>query len=244
MKRIGRVVEPEVIAEFLRNEYFRPEYDCDRERFAAVVHTPDLNDEHENHTRKALFYRRRSTLWRELPRDTEWWEVALEPEDVPKLMIFPRAHWCRIAAEDYNLLRTVERIRQDRVDPRCAAKIADIKALSENIENAAAAKTVLLIGVNDRQPFRILEGNHRIAAAFLHDPQTLLENFRVVAGFSPRMRQCCWYDTNLYTLARYLRSRIQYLPNQDARMPAAHKHTGTRSPAAPACEGLGNRVVS
>lgn len=244
MKRIGCVREPEVIAEFLRNEYFKPEYDRDRERFAAVVHNPDLTDEQENRTRKALFYRRRSTMWRELPRDTEWWEVALEPADIPKLMIFPRAHWRRIAAGDYNLLRTVERIRQDRVGPRCADKIEDIKALSRSFSQGAAPSALLLIGIDDLQPFRILEGNHRMAAAFLHHPQTLLEEFRVFCGFSARMRQCCWYDTNVFTLARYLRSRIQYLPNQDARMPAVRKDANSSIPATPACESLGNRVVS
>lgn len=228
MKRIGRVLEAEVVAEFLRNEYFKPEYDRDRDKFSALVRDPDLANEFENRTRKALFYRRRSTMWRELPADTQWWEVSLEPADLPKLQIFPRAHWCRITAGDYNLLRTVERIRQGEIDRRCSEKIADIKALSQRFSQAVDRSTLLLIGIDDRQPFRILEGNHRMAAAFLNDPETLLDQFRVVCGFSPRMRQCCWYDTNLFTLARYLRSRIQYLPNQDARMPASRDETETR----------------
>lgn len=230
MKRIGRVLEAEVVAEFLRNEYFKPEYDRDRERFSAVVHNPDLADELENRTRKALFYRRRSTMWRELPRDTEWWEVSLETQDIPKLKIFPRAHWCRITAGDYNLLRTVERMRQGKIDARCSKKIAEIKTLSTSFNQAVDPSTLLLIGVDDRQPLRILEGNHRTAAAVLNDPETLLAQFRVVCGFSPRMRQCCWYETNLRTLTRYLRSRIQYLPNHDARMPTARERAESAEP--------------
>jgi hypothetical protein len=230
MKRIGRILEREVIAEFLRNEYSKPEYDHDRERFSALVHTPDLTDELENRIRKALLYRRRSTMWRELPQDTGWWEVALEPADLPKLRIFPRAHWRRISGGDYNLLRTVDRIRQDQIDRRCSEKIADIKALSQSFSKSVARSTLLLIGIDDRQPFRILEGNHRMAAAFLNDPQTLLPQFRIVCGFSPRMRHCCWYDTNLFTLVRYLRSRIQYLGNQDARMPGNRAEAEMRQP--------------
>jgi hypothetical protein len=37
-----------------------------------------------------------------------------------------------------------------------------------------------------------------------------LGNFRFICGFSPKMTRCCWYDTNLNTLLRYLRNIVRH----------------------------------
>jgi hypothetical protein len=34
---------------------------------------------------------------------------------------------------------------------------------------------------------------------------------RFLCGFSPRMTECCWYETNLSTLARYAGNVLRYL---------------------------------
>jgi hypothetical protein len=71
---------------------------------------------------------------------------------------------------------------------------------------------VLLIGLNDTEPVTILDGNHRIAAAMLVAPETVLKRFRFLCGFSPRMNECCWYETNVTTLWRYAKNRMRYMP--------------------------------
>jgi hypothetical protein len=46
----------------------------------------------------------------------------------------------------------------------------------------------------------------------------------MVAVFSPQMEKCCWYKTNLKTLARCLKNRIQHHWDRDtdlARLLAA-----------------------
>ena len=51
MKKLNRVTEAEVIAEFLKGEFYHREYDHDRGRFEALVQEPDLNDQAENELR-------------------------------------------------------------------------------------------------------------------------------------------------------------------------------------------------
>ncbi len=67
MKRLRHVTEAEVIAEFLKNEFYQEEFHRDREQFEQLVLGADLTDEAANTLRRALLFRRRGHLWRELP---------------------------------------------------------------------------------------------------------------------------------------------------------------------------------
>jgi len=69
----------------------------------------------------------------------------------------------------------------------------------------------MLIGVDEANPFTILEGNHRLTAALLAGQGVLEHRFRVLCGFSPNMRQSCWYETNLANLWRYGKNRFRNL---------------------------------
>ena len=84
MKKVKRITEAEVIAEFLKGELYHPEYDRDRTFFEALVYNPRLADPVENALRRALLFRRRATMWRELPDDIHWWEVELDATDVER----------------------------------------------------------------------------------------------------------------------------------------------------------------
>src|SRR5207248_7294875 len=82
MKRLVQVEEAEVIAGFLRNEFYERQFDPDRAQFESLVTSPDLKDEAQNALRRALLFRRRGHMWRELPLDTQWWRVQPGPEDI------------------------------------------------------------------------------------------------------------------------------------------------------------------
>ena len=58
------------------------EFHADRESFERLVMEADLANEDENALRRALLFRRRGHMWREVPSDTQWWEVELEPDDL------------------------------------------------------------------------------------------------------------------------------------------------------------------
>ena len=209
--RLRPVKEEEVIAEFLKAEFYQPEFDPYRERYANIVYHADLNSERENAARRALLFRRRGRLWRELPKDTEWWEVALQESDLPRVRAFPRKQWRSFAAGNFHLIEMVGRIRK-KVESQDRGQFATkMRSVSSDLRENLVPNSVLLIGVDDQSPLTIIEGNHRMAAAMLDSPSTVTQRFRFFCGLSPHMTQCCWYQTDLATLSRYAKNIVRYM---------------------------------
>jgi O-antigen/teichoic acid export membrane protein len=211
LTRIRLVTEAEVIAHFLRNEFHHIEFNADRERFQSIVMYADTSNETENALRRALLFRRRGTMWRELPRDTKWWEVDVADSAIESLRVFPRAQWRKLASGSFLLSDIVERIRNNQFSGRTAAFLARIERLSQRLLTHDHNSSILLIGIDECQPLTILEGNHRVTAAMLASPRLVRQRFRFYCGLSPRMTECCWYQTNLATLYRYARNRLKIL---------------------------------
>jgi len=211
MKRLRRVTEAEVVAEFLKNEFYQEEFHQDREQFEELVLGAQITDEAGNALRRALLFRRRGHMWRELPDDTQWWEVQIEPEDLERLRVFPRAQWRRVANGSLLLKDIVRRIKTKPFRGRTRDFIAKVQALSYHLRTHQDNSAVLLIGIDDEKPVTVLEGNHRLTAALLASPQVLQERFRVFCGLSPGMSQSCWYQTSLPSLWRYARNRVRNL---------------------------------
>jgi O-antigen/teichoic acid export membrane protein len=210
-RRVRAVPESEVIASFLRNEFHHPEFNRDRDRFRSVVHNADRGSEADHALRRALLFRRRGTMWRELPPDTNWFEVELSSRDIWRLRVFPRAQWRRLASGSFLLSDIVARIRQGQFTGRTASFIAEIQKLSRILSEQADNSAILLIGIDEGQPLTVIEGNHRITAAALVSPELAQQRFRFYCGLSPRMTECCWYETSLATLYRYARNRLKIL---------------------------------
>lgn len=205
----------EVIAEFLKNEFHHPEFDDYRARFEHLVTRPDMNDSNENGLRRALLFLRRGPMWRELPNDTQWWEVELTRHDLSRIRVFPRAQWRRMARGNFYLTEIADRMREALNADSNDEFFSKLRRLGQaEILNT----TVLLIGVDERQPLTILDGNHRVAAGMVAVPSSVPARFRFICGFSPRMTECCWYETNLNTLWRYAKNllrHIAYRPEAD-----------------------------
>jgi hypothetical protein len=216
VKRLRQISEAEVIADFLQNEFYQEDFHYDREKYEQIVLAPNLDDPTENALRRALLFRRRGHMWRELPADTEWWQVQLEPGDVTLIRVFPRAQWRKIAAGNCQLGEIVYRIRSNHFNDSVRKFVSKIQSLSYRLRREHDNSAVLLIGIDEQQPLTILEGNHRTVAALLASPDVLLSQFRVLCGFSPHMHESCWYDTNLSTLWRYLKHRLRNLIDREA----------------------------
>jgi hypothetical protein len=216
MKKLRRVTEAEVISEFLKNEFYQEEFQHDREQFERLVLDPDLTNEKENAIRRALLFRRRGHMWRELPPDTQWWQVQLELEDLARVRVFPRAHWRRIANGSFQLSDIVSRIRSERFSGKTRLFISKIQALSYRLRVHQDQSSIMLIGVDEDSPVTILEGNHRLTAALLASPSVLRTRFSVLCGFSPHMRESCWYETNIPNLWRYAKNRMKNLQDREA----------------------------
>jgi hypothetical protein len=211
MKRLRRVTEAEVIAEFLKNEFYQEEFHQDREQFEELVLNAEVADDTSNALRRALLFRRRGHMWRELPADTQWWEVQIEAQDLHRVRVFPRAQWRRVADGSFLLKDIVKRIKSKPFRGRTRNFISKVQALSYYLRNHQDDSAVLLIGVNDEDPVTVLEGNHRLTAALLASADVLQSRFRVFCGLSPHMSESCWYQTNLPNLWRYARNRARNL---------------------------------
>lgn len=211
MKKLRRVTESEVISEFLKNEFYQEEFHRDRHRYEHLVLDADLTNEEDNLLRRVLLFRRRGHMWRELPSDTQWWEVELELEDLMLIRVFPRAHWRKIANGSFALNDIVLQIRSHKFSGRVADFISKIQSLSYRLRYDNDSSSVILIGLDEEHPITIIEGNHRMTAGMLSSPETVHKRFRVFLGMSDRMSEVCWYNGTLGNILHYLRNRLRHM---------------------------------
>jgi O-antigen/teichoic acid export membrane protein len=207
IRLIRRISEDEVISEFLKSDFENAAYRKYHETLRPIVFTPDPEDQTEGSKRRALLFLRHRALWKELPLDTEWYEVEVKDQNFSQIRVFPRAQWRKLARGNFALTEVVGRMRRRKPgkDP-FLMKIANIRlGLLQQNSNAGF---VILIGVNETDPLTILDGNHRFVAAVLEEK---VDRLRFVCGLSPEMAQCCWYTTNLISLTRYGRNLLRHL---------------------------------
>lgn len=217
MKRVRQLAEAEAIGEFLKNEFYEPEYNRDRDRFESIVWNPDFTLATENAVRRALLFRRRGPMWRELPPDTTWWEMEMDATDLPRLQVFPRAHWRKMSNGSLRIGDVVRRIRECGYRAGGEQVIAKIQQMRYRLQHDEKLhSSVLLIGVDEAHSLTIFEGNHRLSAAMLVGPQVASSRFRFLAGFSPRMTGCWFYRTDMPNFFRYVQNRLLHLYDVEA----------------------------
>jgi O-antigen/teichoic acid export membrane protein len=207
LRLIRRVTEDEVIAEFMKSELENAAYGKYRESVREIVSEPDLENRDENAKRRALLFLRHRSLWKELPLNTEWHEAEIEESDLERIRVFPRAHWRKLARGNFAITQVAQEIRSSEPAnaDSFAVKISDIRR--ELKDQDSKPGSVVLIGINEREPFTIIDGNHRFVSAVL---EGRIDRLRVYCGLSPEMARCCWYRTSLYNLTRYGRHLVQY----------------------------------
>jgi hypothetical protein len=216
-----RVPHDEVIAEFLRNEFYHSDFDEVRKEYASIVLNPNLQDDRENLRRRQLLFRKRGGLWRELPSDTAWWEVSISPRILGRVRVFPRADWRRYSQRGFSLPQFAGRIADGLVQPAPDSFLSELSMLQRQLAKGNVGGSVLLIGIDEDKALTIIEGNHRMVAAALM-PSPPLQAFRFYCGFSPRMSHCCWYQSSMTNLLHYagnvLRDLSQFRHSDLARI--------------------------
>jgi hypothetical protein len=149
-------------------------------------------------------------LWNELPPETAWYEIELKEAELGRIRVFPRAQWRKIAHADFSLTRIVKCIqkRPDILDERFLAKLETIRV--RMLKGETVPGSVILIGVSENGPLTVLDGNHRLVAAMMASPGAV-GGLRFFCGLSPRMTECCWYNTSVTTLFHYGRNLIRHI---------------------------------
>jgi O-antigen/teichoic acid export membrane protein len=212
VRMIRRVSEDEVIAEFLKSDFENVAFEDYQESLRELVMKPRLDNARENAKRRALLFIRHLPVWRELPKGTEWFEAEIRPADLAQIRVFPRAQWRKLATHgNFAITEVGERIRSYRGrDVAIRAFLSKIASLRDWLSRETPPGAVLLIGLNESEPFTILDGNHRLVAATLLSPEAM-QKLRFLCGLSPKMTECCWYETNFATLCRYGANRLANL---------------------------------
>jgi O-antigen/teichoic acid export membrane protein len=203
---VRRASEDEVIAGFLKSDFQSPAYHKYQQSL-EIVTNPDINNSGENAERRALLFLQHLSLWRQIPRDTEWYEMEIEESNLCQISAFPRAQWRRLARGNVSITEVVERLRTRKhiIDEPFLSKLASIG--DQLLEADPGFGAVILIGINECDRLTVLDGNHRLVAAMLSSPLRL-SKLRFFCGLSPRMTECCWYSTNLITLLRYGKNKL------------------------------------
>ena len=209
VRALWHVSEDEVIGEFLKSEFKNPAFRTYQDSMRDLVYKPNFEDAGENQKRRALLFIRHLALWKELPEGTEWYEVEVREQDLSQIRVFPRAQWLNLARGNFSITEVAERmrVRQNVEESAFLSKIEDIRErLQDDDDNLG---TVILIGVSENEPLTILDGNHRMVASILATPRRV-QKLRFLCGLSPKMKECCWYNTNLVTLSRYGRNVLKH----------------------------------
>jgi hypothetical protein len=183
-----------------------------------IVTDPNLKDPRANAKRRALLFMRHLALWREIPVGTEWYEVEVNEADLGHIRVFPRAQWRRLARGNFSIKEVADNLRGNRgsLEASFVSKLASIGDQLKQDRNDFGA--VILIGLDENKPLAILDGNHRLIAAVLSDPERL-GKLKFICGLSPKMAECCWYNTNLVTLFRYATNVLaQTVHNPEAEL--------------------------
>ncbi|MEA2541413.1 MAG: hypothetical protein QOH35_2779 [Acidobacteriaceae bacterium] len=210
IRLIRRLAEDEVIAEFLKSEFDRPIFREYHERLRDIVSSPNLESADENAKRRALLFIRHFALWKELPTDTEWYEVEVKYSDLEKIRVFPRAQWRNFAPKTFSIIEVAERMSRHQETDAGPFRLKITNIGARLLQQDDDLGSVLLIGINENEPLTILDGNHRLVASMLTTPSRT-ERLRFMCGFSPRMTECCWYTTNFATLCRYGKNVLMHL---------------------------------
>jgi O-antigen/teichoic acid export membrane protein len=226
VRLIRRITEDEVIAEFLKSEFPRHEFREYHRSLAKLVSRPNIDDAEENAKRRALLFLRHRALWKEIPFDTEWYEMEVNASDLGQIRVFPRAQWRRLGRGNFSISEIVHgmRTRPHAVDNSFLAKIGAIRKNLARSDTGLGA--VILIGLNENEPLTVLDGNHRLVSALLESPHRL-SRLRFMCGLSPRMSECCWYNTNFMTLLRYGRNVLTHaVRNPESELTRLLQSTG------------------
>jgi O-antigen/teichoic acid export membrane protein len=235
LRLIRRVAEDEVIAEFLKSDFHYPVFREYRESMYDIVVNPNLADPDENAKRRALLFLRHLSLWKEIPTDTQWFEIELGESDVEQIRVFPRAQWRKLGRGSFSMTEILKgmHVRQHTVDAAFLSKIASIR--ERLLKDDAGPGAIVLIGLSEKDPLTVLDGNHRLVSAMLESPNRL-HKLRFMCGLSPRMSECCWYNTNVVTLLRYARNVLTHVVRDPEADLARLLHTADK------CGSLAGRV--
>ena len=197
MRIVRAASEAEVLASFLRGELSSPRY---RERIlalldkdgkdAAVITSPDLDNEAENAYRAELLDGYRSWLGREglfadFPLSVEWSLAALAPDEVLAIRYINWDWWLTISGGTREPTVAADRIRGNLI---LGASAEDEEPIAAALQGPERPPPLIAVSLPDRARLVVLEGHARLTAYALY-PEYLPSELEIFLGTADDMDQ-------------------------------------------------------
>ena len=198
MRKIRAIREDEMIAVFLYAELQSPRF-CEKvemylQQFAVdrrLIQAPDLHDEQENATRRALLgtYRDYGQGWgyfEGFPEQLRWERIGLTRQEVEQVKYIEYDYWVELSGGS----------RLARDGARRALAGIDVFGLSSKyfvdiakaLRQGAQFPTLIFVGRDEEGYLVVLEGHTRLTA-YLIAPECLPAELEVIVGFSEQITQ-------------------------------------------------------
>jgi len=198
MRKITAITEDEMISTFLYAELNSPRF-CKKvetylQQYAVdrrLIQAPDLHDEHENATRRALLgaYRDYGQGWgyfEGFPAQLRWERIGLTRQEVEQVKYIEYDYWVELSGGSRLALDGARR----------ALAGIDIFGLSSKyfvdiagaLRQGAHFPPLICVASDEKSPLVVLEGHTRLTA-YLIAPECLPTELEVIVGFSEQITQ-------------------------------------------------------
>ncbi len=198
MRIIKKISEAEMVALFLKAEINSPRFRDDildilqtMRLDRTIIDNPDINHASENISRRGVLsefrgYKRNKGVFKDLPDDVEWYQVALRPSDLEKVKYIDYPYWVEIAGGTRSPIDAARRVKAKAVDKGIANWICEVAAAVEKGEGYP--EIILVSNSWDEKDLVVLEGHLRITC-YLLKQEYLSKEVTAILGYSKRMKK-------------------------------------------------------
>ncbi len=165
MKIIGEVSFDEALHNWLKGEWYKPEYDRFRESIAQnILNEPDFTNPGENNIRSTLFYHGRHPMWHPTIALAKWFKVKLIKGDANRIYHCYCAEWGPITGNSYQVTRTIQNLNGTISDPISRQIVQTVNNIQAGLNDTSVVNGLIMIGRNLDSNLTVIEGNHRFTA--------------------------------------------------------------------------------
>ena len=205
MIHIESVTEDDVVLAFVKAEinspFYGPKYQAQLASLGAsretLIDNADLSDQPQNDLRKTLLRGARGYpdrfLFRNLPRDTAWRRVRLEPNEIVALKNGRFDNWIELTKGSRSVAQGAAEIASGVAERSANADIRKIavgvKEIAEKVRAGHKFPELIVVKATDGSLI-LLEGNTRATAYVLAEKS---EPTEVFVGSSAQMKFWDWY---------------------------------------------------
>jgi hypothetical protein len=203
IKMIRSASEPEVIAEFLRSEYYILPAKLKRKKYELLLNNPDFMDEYQNKKRKDLLRIIRGDMVDTLPANIDWRLVKLSIDTLKEVNVMDYPTWNYLSEEKHSLKVAVFNIKKIKKDGFSNAVFLSlekelnvtVRKIFDIISNGLSLiefRPILMVASENTTP-TLIEGAHRASAlCIIQDDNGLDMYIHAYLGIGNEVKKYKW----------------------------------------------------